>query len=192
MVGQWRLQCRLQPPCGAGSAPVRRRARAPSDREADQKHGRGHQAVPSHAHSSRAGRRHRRARFYATQILPSMYLAQRRSNPARHRVAGAIRCAAEFPRLGGNCYASEMPTLKMERAAGGRVAGVDEVGRGPLAGPVVAAAVVLPRKAPRALLSLLDDSKKLTELQRLAAFAALRAGGARSASAPPRLRKSSA
>ena len=70
-----------------------------------------------------------------------------------------------------------MPTLKMERAAGGRVAGVDEAGRGPLAGPVVAAAVVLPRKAPRALLSLLDDSKKLTQLQRLAAFAALRAGG---------------
>ncbi|MGH2571123.1 MAG: ribonuclease HII [bacterium] len=33
---------------------------------------------------------------------------------------------------------------RLSRAAGGPVAGVDEVGRGPLAGPVVAAAVVLP------------------------------------------------
>ena len=32
-----------------------------------------------------------------------------------------------------------------------RVAGIDEVGRGPLAGPVFAAAVVLPRRAPAAL-----------------------------------------
>jgi ribonuclease HII len=39
------------------------------------------------------------------------------------------------------------------------VAGVDEAGRGPLAGPVAAAAVVLdPRKLPKGL----DDSKKLT------------------------------
>ena len=39
-----------------------------------------------------------------------------------------------------------------------RVAGVDEAGRGPLAGPVVAAAVVLP---PELFLPGLDDSKKL-------------------------------
>ena len=70
-----------------------------------------------------------------------------------------------------------MPTLEMERAAGGRVAGVDEVGRGPLAGPVVAAAVVLPLHAPATLLDLLDDSKKLTEPRRLAAYAALLAAG---------------
>src|SRR6185295_5364689 len=38
------------------------------------------------------------------------------------------------------------------------VAGVDEAGRGPLAGPVVAAAVVLCRPRPAGL----DDSKKLT------------------------------
>jgi ribonuclease HII len=63
----------------------------------------------------------------------------------------------------------------MELAAGGRVAGVDEVGRGPLAGPVVAAAVVLGRRVPRKLAVLLDDSKKLTAEQRLAAFVALRA-----------------
>jgi ribonuclease HII len=68
-----------------------------------------------------------------------------------------------------------MPSLQMERAAGGRVAGVDEAGRGPLAGPVVAAAVVLGPRVPRKLALLLDDSKKLTVEQRLAAFAALRA-----------------
>ena len=39
------------------------------------------------------------------------------------------------------------------------VAGVDEAGRGPLAGPVVAAAVVLPRER---LIAGLDDSKRLT------------------------------
>ena len=44
------------------------------------------------------------------------------------------------------------------------VAGVDEVGRGALAGPVVAAAVILDPEAP--LPAGLDDSKKLTPLQR--------------------------
>ncbi len=66
-----------------------------------------------------------------------------------------------------------MPTYRIELRAGGRVAGVDEVGRGPLAGPVVAAAVVLPARMPRALARLLDDSKKLTHEQRHVAFAAL-------------------
>ncbi len=44
-----------------------------------------------------------------------------------------------------------------------RVAGVDEVGRGPLAGPVTAAAVILdPRNLPKAI----DDSKALTAAER--------------------------
>ena len=43
------------------------------------------------------------------------------------------------------------------------VAGLDEVGRGPLAGPVVAAAVVLPRKFRHKVLT---DSKQLTPQQR--------------------------
>ena len=43
------------------------------------------------------------------------------------------------------------------------VVGVDEVGRGPLAGPVVAAAVILPKNAQ---LVGLKDSKKLTEAKR--------------------------
>jgi ribonuclease HII len=67
-----------------------------------------------------------------------------------------------------------MPNLDMELAAGGRVAGVDEAGRGPLAGPVVAAAVVLRPDIPPELAAMLDDSKKLTSEQRLAAFLALR------------------
>ena len=46
----------------------------------------------------------------------------------------------------------------------GRVAGLDEVGRGALAGPVVAAAVILDPAAP--IPAGLDDSKKLTALQR--------------------------
>jgi ribonuclease HII len=44
-----------------------------------------------------------------------------------------------------------------------RIAGVDEVGRGPLFGPVVAAAVILPKSCS---LQGLDDSKKLTEKKR--------------------------
>lgn len=55
------------------------------------------------------------------------------------------------------------PDLSHEHAAvsrgATRVAGVDEVGRGPLAGPVVAAAVCLPAGA---IPSGLDDSKRLT------------------------------
>jgi len=43
------------------------------------------------------------------------------------------------------------------------IAGIDEVGRGPLAGPVVAAAVVLP---PYHKLPGINDSKKLSALQR--------------------------
>ena len=52
---------------------------------------------------------------------------------------------------------------------------MDEVGRGPLAGPVVAAAVVLPKRLPGALVALIDDSKKLSAVQREVAFAALMA-----------------
>ena len=51
----------------------------------------------------------------------------------------------------------------MEAQLGGRVAGVDEVGRGPMAGPVPAAAVVLDQdRIPEGL----DDSKKLTARRR--------------------------
>lgn len=68
-----------------------------------------------------------------------------------------------------------MADFAHERRLGGRVAGVDEAGRGPLAGPVVAAAVVFAdvRRAPRGLRDQVDDSKKLTRAQREVAFARL-------------------
>ena len=58
-----------------------------------------------------------------------------------------------------------------------RVAGVDEAGRGPLAGPVVAAAVILPpawlESGLPAPLAGLNDSKQLTEARREEFFAVL-------------------
>ena len=56
---------------------------------------------------------------------------------------------------------SQMPDLSLELAAGGRVAGIDEAGRGPWAGPVVAAALVLRPDIPTTLAQRIDDSKKL-------------------------------
>jgi ribonuclease HII len=71
-----------------------------------------------------------------------------------------------------------MPDYLLEIAAGGRVAGVDEAGRGPLAGPVVAAAVLFHAPPPESLAAMLDDSKKLDAARREMAFAALRAAQA--------------
>lgn len=48
------------------------------------------------------------------------------------------------------------------------ICGIDEVGRGPLAGPVVAAAVILPKDQP---ILYLNDSKKLSEKKREALYA---------------------
>jgi ribonuclease HII len=53
-----------------------------------------------------------------------------------------------------------------------RIAGIDEVGRGPLFGPVVAAAVILPKGCR---LQGLTDSKKLSEKKRVALDAEIRA-----------------
>jgi ribonuclease HII len=53
--------------------------------------------------------------------------------------------------------------MLLEKACAGVVCGIDEAGRGPWAGPVSAAAVILnPRKVPKGL----NDSKKLTARQR--------------------------
>jgi len=61
---------------------------------------------------------------------------------------------------------ADAPTDRLEkrvRRNGARlIAGVDEAGRGPLAGPVVVAAVVFDGKAPKGI----DDSKKLTAADR--------------------------
>lgn len=60
-----------------------------------------------------------------------------------------------------------MPDYEFEKAAVNSgfscICGIDEAGRGPLAGPVCAAAVILPEGA---VIEGLDDSKKLTEKKR--------------------------
>ena len=62
------------------------------------------------------------------------------------------------------------PDMSLEAALPGVVCGVDEAGRGPWAGPVLAAAVILdPRRVPAGI----DDSKKLTAAKRDALCAAL-------------------
>ena len=64
-----------------------------------------------------------------------------------------------------------MPDFSLESEIGGRIAGVDEVGRGPWAGPVVACAVVIDRNTfPAELAAQLDDSKKLTASKRNALY----------------------
>ena len=66
-------------------------------------------------------------------------------------MSGRIPSAKPAKRVG--------PNLTLERLHPGPVCGVDEAGRGPWAGPVCAAAVILhPRKVPEGV----DDSKKLT------------------------------
>jgi len=67
-----------------------------------------------------------------------------------------------------------MPDFALEHAAGGVVAGIDEAGRGPWAGPVVAGAVILdPRELPDDLRHGLDDSKALRPAARERLFARL-------------------
>ncbi|MDR3435969.1 ribonuclease HII [Telmatospirillum sp.] len=58
------------------------------------------------------------------------------------------------------------PDFSFEQTFAGTVCGIDEVGRGPLAGPVFAAAVVLPRDLPPPLDRELDDSKRLSAKKR--------------------------
>ncbi len=73
-----------------------------------------------------------------------------------------------------------MPDLSLEHDLERRglwpVAGADEAGRGPLAGPVVAAAVILPPDltGKEDWLRMLDDSKRLTATRRELAFEAVR------------------
>ncbi len=58
------------------------------------------------------------------------------------------------------------PDLALQRKYGGVIAGVDEAGRGPWAGPVVAAAVIFVGKAPAGI----NDSKQLSPEAREALF----------------------
>jgi ribonuclease HII len=71
-----------------------------------------------------------------------------------------------------------MPSFEIERRFEGAVAGIDEAGRGPLAGPVFAAAAMIDRaRVDEGLLAMIDDSKKLTLARREAAHEAMVASG---------------
>src|SRR3954454_13442233 len=70
-----------------------------------------------------------------------------------------------------------VPDFAIERRCEGMVCGIDEAGRGPLAGPVVAAAVVIDRRRFRGeLRRVLDDSKALSRELREHCYAGLWAG----------------
>ncbi|MGY3124230.1 ribonuclease HII [Bradyrhizobium sp. S3.14.4] len=88
--------------------------------------------------------------------------------PRKAAPAKTAKGAAKAPAgRQGAIIAVASPTFRRERALIKRgiwpVAGCDEAGRGPLAGPVVAAAVILdPDRIPRGI----DDSKRLTAEER--------------------------
>ena len=89
-------------------------------------------------------------------MLPAMTTKAKTAGTAR-----TTRTAAATP--------GARPDLSYETALGQgrRVCGIDEVGRGPLAGPVVAAAVVLPPGGlPEALARAINDSKALSRAAR--------------------------
>jgi len=75
----------------------------------------------------------------------------------------------------------KLPTFDQEHALQDRgyrlVAGVDEVGRGALAGPVMAAAVILPLGSDFPWLKLVRDSKQLSPRQRERVFDLVRSAG---------------
>jgi ribonuclease HII len=100
----------------------------------------------------------------------------------QHSDSSVVHHTAERPRplagllgLVAQVRGKTMPDFAIERQCQGLVCGVDEAGRGPLAGPVVAAAVILERRRfPKMLRDGLDDSKVLTREQREACYSALR------------------
>ena len=67
-----------------------------------------------------------------------------------------------------------MPNFELEKQFPNPITGVDEVGRGSLAGPVVAAAVILPPDLSMDLINGIDDSKKLKKKVRERLFAELK------------------
>ncbi len=75
---------------------------------------------------------------------------------------------AECPPCAAEAHASGSDVRPKAPGPALRIAGVDEAGRGPLAGPVVVAAVVFP--ATRTPVNGLDDSKRLTAARREALY----------------------
>jgi ribonuclease HII len=96
--------------------------------------------------------------------------APRRTAPAAAPAASDTSDASDAPAPGGGL--SRSYEAAYWRRGFARVAGVDEAGRGPLAGPVVAAACVVPAHVT---IPGVEDSKKLNAAAREAAYAALTA-----------------
>ena len=95
----------------------------------------------------------------ATLLPPSSEVG---THPGDGAAIAEMPCG--IPVAGGPLPPGARPSPKIARL----VAGVDEAGRGPLAGPLAVAAVILnPRRRIRGL----DDSKKLTEARREALYA---------------------
>lgn len=93
------------------------------------------------------------------------------------RLVAQVRRARERERQERERLVRLFALERARRAEGfARIAGVDEAGVGPLAGPVVAAAVILPGED---LLPGLNDSKVLAPREREHLFGAILAGGAR-------------
>src|ERR1700746_3091835 len=100
-------------------------------------------------------------------IIAGMNRQDRQASSGRAQNGGRHTSKDAAPRLPLGEEIMTRPTFRRERAALKRgvwpIAGCDEAGRGPLAGPVVAAAVILdPDNIPRGL----DDSKRLTPERR--------------------------
>lgn len=106
-----------------------------------------------------------KAEFEAADLAGKEQLCRIYSDDGRAGVAGLIRrvakekerLAKEYDRLEG------MLAYEKKYADRGCICGIDEAGRGPLAGPVVAAAVVLPKDSR---ILYLNDSKKLSPKKR--------------------------
>ena len=98
--------------------------------------------------------------------------------PVKNFIADASARFNFFPPMKATPATDRFAHERELRARGlSRIAGVDEAGRGPLAGPVVAAAVVFPgdwcHSEIHETLRGLNDSKQLTEAQREKYFSAL-------------------
>ena len=101
------------------------------------------------------------ARPVSPQILNRM---ERDPRAGVRKLCGLIRRRSEASRKERCRLRSLLRVERRLRASGvSSIAGVDEVGVGPLAGPVVAAAVVFP---PGAVIQGVDDSKRLREEER--------------------------
>ncbi len=102
------------------------------------------------------------------RTIPAMIRDKSASKPAKDAAKKEPKAAAKEPKgTVKGVIAIAPPSFRRERALIKRgvwpVAGCDEAGRGPLAGPVVAAAVILdPNRIPRGI----DDSKRLTAEER--------------------------